>query len=131
MKQKFDFIQFEWGFVEAESKEKAFNEINNGNGVFVNASLMVEDTKEEGIFPAYSPQEILKLLAELKTAVIWRVEDFESKAKELEREAGCDLFDRSLFSKVLQLMILRHNADVGISWATVEDYLLSYCKCKS
>ena len=131
MKQKFDFIQFEWGFVEATSEQDALEEINNGNGVFVHATLMVESAKEEGVFPVYSPKEILKLLEDLKTAVIWRVEDFEAKATELEHQANCVLFNRTLFEKVLQLMIQRHNADLGISWATVEQYLQNYCKLQS
>lgn len=119
------------GFVDATSEEEALEEINNGNGVFVHATLMVEPTKEEGVFPTYSPKEILKLLEDLKTAVIWRIEDFESKAKELEQKAGCHLFDRSLFSKVLQLMILKHNADEGICWLTIEEYLQNYCTVQS
>lgn len=130
MKQKFDFIQFEWGYVEAQTTDEAFSKITDGNSIFVNSSLMVAPAKVNGIFPPYSPQEVLQLLAELKIAIVWSVADFETKASEIEYFAGKTLFDRALFQEALERMISKHDAAIGISWTTVQEYLQNQCLLK-
>ena len=80
------------------------------------------------VFPNLEYQELIDRIAHLETAIIWKVEHFEQKAKELEQESSKKLYDRNRFEKALYEMIKNHNRDEGISWSTVEYYLNAFCK---
>lgn len=56
----------------------------------------------------------------------WSVEDFESVAAEIEEGKG-EIYDRNKFCKVLQIMINKHDAEIGINWDTISFYLKEYC----
>ena len=62
-----------------------------------------------------------------EACIIWSVEDFYTQAEELNTEYGHN-FDETKFEEALHLMIRKHDANVGITWDTVKDYLLEYCK---
>lgn len=62
-------------------------------------------------------------------SVIWSVEDFAHKAKELQqkRPERNYKFDESKYEHALSEMIRKHDANLGITWDTVEIYLLEHC----
>ncbi|MCK9429286.1 MAG: hypothetical protein M0R17_04730 [Candidatus Omnitrophica bacterium] len=64
-----------------------------------------------------------------KTSVTWTVEDFETQASDLEGFYNKEnIYDRSKFRYTLELMIIEHDANIGISWDTIVMYLNAYCK---
>ena len=63
------------------------------------------------------------------TSINWSIEDFEVQACENEGWYQKEnVYDRSKFEMILKLMILEHDANVGISWDTISIYLNEYCK---
>lgn len=60
--------------------------------------------------------------------IAWCVEDFEARAEEIEerREQG-QIFDRSKFPETLYKMMNRHDANIGITWETIDCYLEEDC----
>jgi hypothetical protein len=75
-------------------------------------------------------QELLKDFDKLvSTAIFWSVNDFESKANEIIAEDNDDIqFDKNKYEEALKKMIHDHNAEYGITWDTVHDYLVTYCQ---
>lgn len=57
-----------------------------------------------------------------KHSVIWSVLDFVSRA-EMHGSNWREYFDETLFEKQLKLMIYKHDATVGITWDSVDEYL--------
>jgi len=75
-------------------------------------------------------KEIKDSLIDLnKRTIIWSILDFEIQASENEgfynRE---NIYDRNKFQNTLELMISEHDANMGISWDTIDIYLDQYCK---
>lgn len=64
-----------------------------------------------------------------RNSIEWGIEDFESKAIEIEEEEGIK-YDRTIFKSALYTMIRDHDCNNGITWDTVEMYLNEYCKGK-
>lgn len=63
--------------------------------------------------------------------VIWSVEDFKQKAIDKTNEdVWQDYYDESKFQEALDLMCAEHNAECGITWDTVLEYLEEYCQIK-
>ena len=62
-----------------------------------------------------------------EACIVWSVEDFKSEADELT-DRGYGNFDETKFEDALHKMIRYHDAHIGITWDTVKDYLLEYCK---
>lgn len=60
-------------------------------------------------------------------AVVWSPEDFELEARSVEDEKIEILYDRDRFHAAIRYMIEDHNADIGITWQTVREYLNRYC----
>lgn len=126
---KFHFVKYEFGTVNAESDHEA--------SLMINSPLAPKESKILGIvskkvgtpvFPNLEHKELIDRIAHLETAIIWKVEHFTLKAKELEQNSGNKLYDRTLFEKALYEMINNHNRDKGISWSTVEYYINAFCK---
>lgn len=59
--------------------------------------------------------------------VFWNVLDFEDRARRAEEKEGMELYDRNLFPKALDMMIETHDANIGITWETI-DFWLEWCK---
>ena len=59
--------------------------------------------------------------------VFWSILDFEDRARKAEGIEGIELYDRDLFPKALDMMIETHDANVGITWETI-DFWLEWCK---
>ena len=60
--------------------------------------------------------------------ITWSVEDFESRAVEIEEARGKEqIFDRSEFPAALYTMIDRHDASIGITWESIDYHLEEYC----
>jgi hypothetical protein len=60
--------------------------------------------------------------------VYWCEDDFEMQAKELEKRKGRILYDRTTFTNALETMITKHDANLGINWDMITEYLNSYCR---
>ena len=64
-------------------------------------------------------------------SIYWGVTDFRLQALELCRfdDKLCKLtYDESKFPEALKEMIENHDADWGISWVTVTEYLNKFCR---
>lgn len=66
--------------------------------------------------------KIAELEEQLSRSIIWCIDDFEYRARERESN-GIHLYDRSKFEDALSDMIRKHDAELGISWTTVDCYL--------
>jgi len=58
-------------------------------------------------------------------SVKWSIEDFEEQANNFGNNPKD--YDASKFQDALELMIRKHDAELGISWETVQCYLNSHC----
>jgi len=60
--------------------------------------------------------------------ITWSVEDFETRALEIEEARGKEqIFDRSKFSEALYTMIDRHDSSIGITWESIDYHLEEDC----
>jgi hypothetical protein len=66
-------------------------------------------------------------LPQTSVAIIWSVEDFEMQARNTADDEWEDEYDQAKFTDALHRMIENHDADCGITWSTVSDYLIE-CK---
>ncbi|MDD2987135.1 hypothetical protein [Flavobacterium sp.] len=82
------------------------------------------------IFPNLSQKEIMKRIVYLQLAIIWSVEDFETRAQALEKGENGLIYERNSFENALVKMIDNHRKEEGINWSTVEYYLNTYCRIK-
>lgn len=129
MSNKFHFVKYEFGTVNADNDHEASQLINNPFASKESKILGIVSRKVgTPVFPNLDHQELIARIAHLETAIIWKVEHFEQKAKELEQKSSNELYDRNRFEKALYEMINNHNRDEGISWNTVEYYLMEFCK---
>ena len=127
--KKFHFVKYEFGTVIADNDHEASQMINSPFASRESKILGIVSKKVgTPVFPNLEHQEVIDRIAHLETAIIWKVEHFEQKAKVLEQESGKKLYDRNRFEKALYEMIKNHNRDEGISWLTVEYYLNAFCK---
>ncbi len=129
MSNTFHFVKYEFGTVNADNDQEASQLINNPFAPKESKILGIVSRKVgTPVFPNLDHQELIDRIVYLETAIIWKVEHFEQRAKELEQKSSKELYDRSLFEKALYEMIKNHNRDEGITWSTVEDYLTKLCK---
>lgn len=61
-------------------------------------------------------------------SITWAVEDFESRAEDMEGENWREIYDEDKFENALTSMIHDHDCNNGITWDSVDHYLDSYCK---
>lgn len=133
-KQKFHFVKYEFGTVDAENPQIASRLILTPFAPVQSKVLTIISSKVgTPVFPNLQHEELIDRIANLETAVIWKVEHFEEKAKEIEKDkmAKHELFNRSAFEFALCKMIKNHIRSEGISWDTVEFYLNEFCLNKS
>ena len=70
----------------------------------------------------------IKFLDPGTNCVVWSVDDFESRAIQLEDDNWEQVFDKELFHDALESMIKNHDANIGINWDTIDYYLWNKCK---
>lgn len=86
---------------------------------------------------------MMKVISEVKSnytedwkSVSWDVLDFESRARELwnlhledypHALNWQDVYDKDKFEDALSMMIMKHDATLGISWDTVDFWLDELC----
>jgi hypothetical protein len=70
-----------------------------------------------------------------RQSIKWSVEDFESRANELEEfyiendpNTVLPIYERAVFEDELESMIQHHDCNLGITWDTIDYYLDTYCK---
>ena len=132
--KKFHFVKYEFGTVEAESDQLASQMAAHPLAPKQSQILTIVSKKiGTPVFPNLQHEELIDRIANLETAIIWKVEHFEEKAKEIEKDkmAKQELFNRSAFEFALYEMIKNHTRSEGISWDTVEFYLNEFCLNKS
>lgn len=59
--------------------------------------------------------------------IAWSVEDFIQRAEEIEGEDWEKVYDPERFSYALKRMFKNHDANMGISWDAIDQYLDAYC----
>ncbi|MGC4129274.1 MAG: hypothetical protein QM564_06875 [Bergeyella sp.] len=126
--KKFHFVRYEFGTVNADNGQQASQLIANPFAPKESRVLVIVSPKVgTPVFPNLKHEEIIDRIAYLETAIIWKEEHFEQKAKELEKASGEYFYDRNKFTSALYEMIKNHNRDEGISWSTVKYYLNEFC----
>lgn len=129
MSNTFHFVKYEFGTVNADNDQEASQLINNPFAPKESKILGIVSKKVgTPVFPNLDHQELIDRIVHLETAIIWKVEHFEQKAKEREQKSSNELYDRNRFEKALYEMMKNHDRDEGISWSTVEYYLTEFCK---
>lgn len=128
--QKFYFLRYEFGFVLAENPQAASDAAANGrvNPDDSKVLMVVSQKADTQLFPNLSEKEIMTRIVYLQLAIIWTVDDFETRASRKEKEAIGSIYNRKHFEVALVKMIENHHREEGISWATVDYYLEKYCK---
>ena len=61
-------------------------------------------------------------------SISWDVADFEGRALEKKGNEWEKYYDKSKFEDALERMISKHDAELGITWITIDFYLDEYCK---
>lgn len=115
---------------EIQEEEDVQNELNDSN------AYIYEKAIEGYLESLKSEQETDKF------AVYWSVEDFEAMAKSMFDDLkDCELvefahldnweqfYDKTKFHEQLEIMINAHDANDGITWLTVEEYV-TQCEFK-
>ena len=73
-------------------------------------------------------------MKEHKRTITWSTEDFKAQANAICLRNGEkdleEMFDESKFADALDNMIDHHDCEYGITWNTVEFYLIEYCRSK-
>lgn len=125
---KFHFVKYEFGTVDAENDHEA-SQLAVHPLAPKQSQILILVSKSVGtpVFPNLDHQELIDRIAHLETAVIWKEQHFEEKAKELETQAGYALFDRKKFTPALYQMTREHDREDGINWDTVIFYLTTFC----
>ena len=59
-----------------------------------------------------------------RESIRWSISDFKQQANNSENP---EYYDLSKFPGALELMIEEHDADVGITWDTIQSYLDDHC----
>lgn len=92
------------------------------------ASLLEIRLSELGI----TDETLLGYLDEFKNiasfVIQWSVEDFEEQAMNRCDDDYPGIYDPSKFEEALYMMMKDHDAEMGITWDTVDHYLDLYCK---
>jgi len=75
-------------------------------------------------------QKVEILEADLQNSITWSVEDFEYRASALENydDRYCEIYDCDKFEEALLMMIRKHDAEVGITWHTIDFWLDEMCR---
>ena len=66
-----------------------------------------------------------------KTSIQWSEDDFKCMAEQIKGDEWDQWYCEEKFGEALEAMINDHDAEHGISWYSVEEYLDMYCKIKS
>ena len=89
--------------------------------------------KDNGIFISHYEKEgytKVKLETPLMEYFGWSVEDFEQRAYALEEglESKGAVYDRSKFKLALAEMVRNFDAEIGLTWDTVDFWLDEICR---
>lgn len=89
--------------------------------------------KDNSIFISHYEKEgytKVKLETPLMEYMGWSVEDFEQRAADIEEflESKEPVYDRSKFKLALTEMVRSHDAQIGLTWDTVDFWLDEICR---
>jgi hypothetical protein len=73
----------------------------------------------------------MKVYPEYIRTLRWSTEDFKHKAQQIQGNNWREYYDESKFVEALNKMFDNHDANVGISWITLEFYLNDMCRIKT
>lgn len=75
-------------------------------------------------------KKISNLEATLQNSLTWTVDDFAYRASMLEEryEENNKVYNPDTFEDALNTMIRKHDAEVGISWDTIDFWLDEMCR---
>jgi len=104
-----------WGYMTGREIEAIYMEYKN-----IKNHIMPLTDKEKDLIENYRNGA---------RPIWWSVEDFETRAKEIEEEEGTEnMFDRSRFTGALETVIQNHDSNSGITWKDIEKALFSDCQ---
>lgn len=105
--------------------------------------------KEENDVKVYLKEDVDEYIEELRaSSITWSVDHFEHQARiregrtwerknntlyhdfydtSIEIPESMRIYDRSKFEYALERMIGKHDANIGITWDTIDHYLNEYC----
>ena len=126
-------IIYAFDYSKPNALSKLIDNVHGWNNFF---ELSNEDIKQ-----IVSKTKIkLPIIEETTKAIYWSTKDFEKQAEEnfneLKKEYSNEyqhldnweqLYDKSKFAEQLEKMIKNHDANHGITWLTIEEYLYQ-CK---
>lgn len=61
-------------------------------------------------------------------SISWSVEDLKYQAEQLKSFSPDLDFDESKFQEILEMLIHKHDAGIGINWDVIQIYLMEHCK---
>ncbi|ALN97149.1 hypothetical protein BOX09_gp38 [Flavobacterium phage Fpv1] len=61
-------------------------------------------------------------------SISWSVEDLKHQAENLKGFSPDLDFDETKFEEVLEMIIHKHDANIGINWDVIQIYLMEHCK---
>jgi len=61
-------------------------------------------------------------------SISWSVEDLKYQAEQLKSFNPALDFDESKFQETLEIIIYKHDAEIGINWDVIQIYLMKHCK---
>ena len=97
-------------------------------------SSVAEKLDDEGLLEdfiniAKDLQKAYDILSEYDEGSIgWSVDDFKTQAHAVYGDNWHNVLNELMFPTALRIMIQKHDADIGITWDTIEYYLEQYCK---
>ena len=74
--------------------------------------------------------KVESLEATLQNSLTWTVDDFAYRASALENydDRYCEIYDPDKFEEALKTMIRKHDAEMGITWDTIDFWLDEMCR---
>jgi hypothetical protein len=71
----------------------------------------------------------IKMIEDIQSrSITWSVDDFQSRAEDIEGEDWRKVYDEDAFEDALIDMINSHDCNHGITWETIDSYLHTHCK---
>lgn len=70
-------------------------------------------------------QEIINRVRDGYLPIWWHTDDFVARTQYMDKE---DLYDPMNYEYALAIMLKKHDANVGITWDTIDYYLDEFCR---
>lgn len=96
------------------------------NYIYSTEAKKLVDLRRE-LFPDAKEARPKSFIPNGTASIVWSVLDFAGRAKDLSENDSSLEFDETKFEDALHEMIRKHDASIGISWETIDFYLMYKC----